>query len=361
MYEEDEFDSIDRRTAGRSGSYGKRAGTPRPGDTASQRSTNARLNGSTARLPTVKSRGTLRRDDADVTRPQASQKAASSRENPSRSSAHSQSARSGAQRHSSNPQPPQRVKRGVPVVAVILVAILFAGIGAGVTYLVLQGQVAQAKKDAASAQSQASTLSQQIAQMQTNNTSEESSEDGESSSSDDSGSSNNSSSSKSTAGVEDPWLSSGKLFTSGDSVLDQEVKAFCDSKADTSMDLETASYNVYTGIAWSEYVERDDAQNPSGPDWRTEYARKYYEHDCSGNCYEFAAFLSFCLQYLGYSDAHAEGVLVELQSGGWGDHGVVFVTSADGVESYCDTARGTNGWMLPVGTYNLKLQDFENA
>lgn len=161
-------------------------------------------------------------------------------------------------------------------------------------------------------------------------------------------------------GVKDPWLKSG-VFSSGDETLDEEVKTFCDGIANTDMDLATAALEVYKGVAWSEYVERDDAQHPAGPDWRIEYARKYYEHDCSGNCYEFASFLSFCLQYLGYTDAHAEGVLIEKQSGDWGDHGLVFVTNLDGTPSLCDTSKGTDGWMLKDTVYNIQMQDFESA
>ncbi len=341
MYEDEEYDM-------------RRDAASWRGDSGPMDLESARLTGSTARLPTVRSRGTLRRDDADVTRPQAERRRGTRRSSSSHSSAQGRGARSDKQRRS-RLRKSQRTSNGVSFVVLIVAMLLSALLGAGIATLVLNGQVSQAKEDAASAQSQASALSQQLSQLQTS----EATSTSENTKSDDKNGSTVSSAS--TDGVEDPWLSSGELYTTGDSVLDQEVKAFCDSKCDTSMDLATASYNVYTGIAWSEYVERDEAQHPSGANWRTEYARMYYEHDCSGNCYEFAAFLSFCLQYLGYSDAHAEGVLVELQSGGWGEHGVVYVTSAEGAECYCDTSRGTDGWMLPVGTYNLKLQDLETA
>ena len=127
------------------------------------------------------------------------------------------------------------------------------------------------------------------------------------------------------------------------------------------MDIDTAALEVYKGIAWSDYVERDEAQHPSGKDWRIVYARQYYENDCSGNCYEFAAFLGYCLQYLGFDDAHAEVILIELESGDWGDHGIVFVTNTDGTSCICDTSRGTNGWMLKDTVYNMEIQDVENA
>ncbi len=165
---------------------------------------------------------------------------------------------------------------------------------------------------------------------------------------------------KTSSGVKSPWTDSG-TFATGDASLDEDVKEFCDGIATTDMDNETALLEVYKGVAWSEYVERDDAQHPSGKDWRIEYAHKYYDHDCSGNCYEFAAFLSYCLQYMGLEDAHAEGIVLELQSGGWGDHGIVLVTNTDGEACLCDTSLGTNGWMLPETAYNMQIQDFENA
>lgn len=161
-------------------------------------------------------------------------------------------------------------------------------------------------------------------------------------------------------GVDDPWVASGK-FTTGDTVLDGEVKAFCDSKVDTSMDLLDAAFEVYLGVAWSDYVERDAAQHPAGADWRTKFARMYYENGCSGNCYEFATFLSYCMRYLGFDDATAEGIVLELQSGDSGDHCVVFLTNTDGSERMLDTARGSDGWMLTRDVYNYSLLDFENA
>lgn len=159
-------------------------------------------------------------------------------------------------------------------------------------------------------------------------------------------------------GTKSPWISEGGL-SSGDETLDNEVKAFCDARTDSSMSQDAAALEVYKGVAWSEYVERDNAQHPSGPNWRIEYARQYYENDCTGNCYEFAAFLSYCLQYLGYSDARAEGVGIQLESGMLGDHGLVFVTNTDGSACLCDTARGTDGWMIPADSYNMEIMNFE--
>ena len=162
------------------------------------------------------------------------------------------------------------------------------------------------------------------------------------------------------SGVKSPWTKSG-TFTSGDATLDDEVKEFCDKSVSKDMQYDEALQKVYTDIAWSDYVERDEAQHPAGKNWRLEMARQYYENNCSGNCYEFAAFLAYCLQYMGLEDAHAEGVLIQMQSGGWGDHGVVYVTSPEGVPSICDTARGLDAWLIKESSYNVQIQDFENA
>lgn len=254
-----------------------------------------------------------------------------------------------------------RRRGGVPILVVILLVLVSIVASVLITRAVMMQKVNEAQQETAVAKSQVSTLTQQLAALSEKNNSTTSSSTQDEDKDEDGNTEEAETKKKSdSGGVEDPWLKAG-TYTSGDTVLDSEVKAFCDSKVNTSMDLDTALLEVYKGIAWSEYVERDEAQNPSGKDWRTQYARMYYEYGCSGNCYEFAAFLSFCLQYLGLEDATAEGVLVQLQGGGWGDHGIVYVTNTDGSACICDTARGTDGWMIPQGTYNVQIQDFENA
>lgn len=254
-----------------------------------------------------------------------------------------------------------RKSRGVPIIIVILLILVSIAASVLITRAVMMPKIEEAQQEATVAKSQLSTLSQQLSTLSQNSEKETSTSSSAKDSTEDSKKEESDTSKSSSAnGVEDPWLKSG-TYTSGDSVLDTEVKAFCDSLVNTSMNLDTAALEVYKGIAWSEYVERDEAQNPSGKDWRTQFARMYYENGCSGNCYEFAAFLMYCLQYLGFDDAVAEGVLVQLQAGGWGDHGIVYVTNTDGSASICDTARGTDGWMIPQGTYNVQIQDFENA
>ena len=304
------------------------------------------------------------RDSQSRPRSAANARNAKPRRSNAQHTASTKSARDG--RHAANPQrkkgrPPRR-RSGVPVVVVILLVIITGVASVLITRAVLSPQITTAQREAESAKSQISTLTKQLEKM--SGTSKQGDSSGSNSS--DSTSANDSSSStdskkSTTEGVEDPWVESG-TYTSGDAVLDGEVKAFCDSIADkSSMDQDTALLEVYKAIAWSDYVERDSAQQPSGKNWRTEFARMYYENNCSGNCYEFASFLSFCLQYLGLSDATSEGVLVQLQEGGWGDHGIVFVTNTDGSKCICDTARGVNAWMIPESSYNVQIQDFENA
>jgi hypothetical protein len=159
--------------------------------------------------------------------------------------------------------------------------------------------------------------------------------------------------------VEDPWVESG-YYTSGDKKLDEEVKEFCDAYASTDDSREDAALSMYQALAWADYVERDDAQEPAGPNWRNTYAHQYFENNNSGNCYEFAAALMYCLRYMGYEDAQAEAILILLQSGSWGDHGIVFVTDDNGNPAMCDTARGIDGWMIGTDTYTYKVEDVEN-
>ncbi len=311
-------------------------------------------------------------------RPQAQRRREPQRRKASNRAAGVEPARRGPNRHKPQPTRRQREKSGVrvPLIPALLVLVTCVVLTAFITRAVVSGTMTSKSTSAAtqSAQPSAGTSGTGQADQQapvevkdtTNNGSSSSTNSSTNAStsttnSNKNGSSNSTTSSKSsTTGVKDPWVTSG-TYTTGDAELDEKVKAFCDSHADSSMDLETALLEVYKGVAWSEYVERPDAQKPAGKDWRIEYAHKYYDHDCSGNCYEFAAFLSYCLQYMGLSDAHAEGVLVEKQSGSWGDHGLVYVTNTDGTECLCDTSLGTNGWMLKATAYNVQFQDFENA
>lgn len=266
--------------------------------------------------------------------------------------------------HASNERHPKKQALGVPASLVIVLVLLSVAASSLVTFFVLKPRIETAEREAVAAKEETKAVRSQITTL----TSElqrqaEAAAEAQEALAAKNGSSNSSKDKKDqngAEGVDDSWLESGS-YTTGDKILDTEVKAYCDSIADPSMGLENGAFEVYKAIAWSDYVERENAQHPSGADWRIVYARQFYENGCSGNCYEFAAFLAYCFQYLGLSDAHAEGALIQLESGSWGDHGLVYLTYTDGSACLCDTALGTDGWMLSAGAYNVQIQDFENA
>ncbi|MBQ9057572.1 MAG: hypothetical protein IJ125_00115 [Atopobiaceae bacterium] len=158
-------------------------------------------------------------------------------------------------------------------------------------------------------------------------------------------------------GVESPWTASGR-FSTGNSVLDNYIKDFCDTYTIAGGSYAESAYNAYLNLSWSEYVERVNNQSPWGEGWDVEYALQYFEEGNTGNCYNFAAMDEYILKYFGYEDAEAEPCLVLLQSDTWGDHGLVFVTNRlDG--SYClvDAARSSNGWMLDTNLYTYDVRN----
>lgn len=219
----------------------------------------------------------------------------------------------------------------VPPLALLLVGVALA---VAAVLAVMNPRLASARKEAQAAQARSEQLSREVSEL------------------------NDQIALFSDVGVESPWTASGK-FTSGDDTLDQEVKVFCDANSGSATTKEEAAFSVYMAIVGSDYVERDNAQEPGGDGWRAKYARQYFETDDSGNCYEFACAIMYCLRYLGYPDAKAEYVVVELQSGAWGEHGLCFVTNTDGQACFIDSSRGTNGWMLGTDAYNYQIRDVE--
>ena len=196
----------------------------------------------------------------------------------------------------------------------------------------------------------ASTTTQEPMQVQQGDSSAQAA-----SSSDSSAQSASASSTDSGEGVEDPWTENGR-FSTGDSELDELVKAFCDEHSDSSKSAAENAKNAYQEAVWRDYVEDDTNQEPVGPDWDIEYAKQSLKKG-SGNCYEFAAVDEYILKYFGYSDAQAEPCLVLKQSGDWGDHGLTFVTDTDGRKCMLDSSFGANGWMLDADSYSLQLVD----
>lgn len=163
-------------------------------------------------------------------------------------------------------------------------------------------------------------------------------------------------------GVASPWTDSG-YFTSGDDTLDRYIKEFCDQNSTDGATFDENAYTVNQVVAQSDYVERANNQSPWGTEWSIEYAKQFFEEGNSGNCYNFAAVTQFVLRYFGYSDAEGQPCIVRLQSGDWGDHGLVFVTNkVDGTRCLVDDAMGSNGWMLDINAYDYDVRNIaQNA
>ena len=161
-------------------------------------------------------------------------------------------------------------------------------------------------------------------------------------------------------GVVSPWTESG-YFSTGDSELDNYIKKMCD---DHSTEGETFDKNAYATFIWlsqdTDYVERAENQSPYGVGWDAEYAKQFFEKNNSGNCFNFVAVAQYMLRYFGYSDAEAQPCVVELESGNWGDHGLVFLTNkVDGKRCLVDVALSSDGWMLDINAYNYDIRNIE--
>ena len=158
-----------------------------------------------------------------------------------------------------------------------------------------------------------------------------------------------------SGGVEDPWSPTG-YFTTGDAELDQLVKNYCDSQTQDGLDAGDNAYYTYLHISWIDYVENDQNQRPWDVegDWRITYAKQCFTN-MTANCYEFAAAIQYIMRYYGYADAIAEPCLVLRQSGNWGDHGLVFLTSLDGRQCLIDASLSSNGWLLPASSLSYTL------
>lgn len=156
-------------------------------------------------------------------------------------------------------------------------------------------------------------------------------------------------------GVDDPWVASGR-FSTGDAELDQMVKGFCDSNSRADLNAADNAFNVYCYAVWAEFVERENNQHPTGPDWDKVYAKQALSGN-GVNCFEQVAVAEYILKYFGYADAQAEPCFILRQSGEYGDHGLLYVTDLDGRKCLCDPAFGANGWMLDAGIYTVKVMD----
>ncbi len=160
-----------------------------------------------------------------------------------------------------------------------------------------------------------------------------------------------------TQGVESPWTEDGR-FSTGDSALDNYIKQLCDEHSTAGASYDKNAYDTYIYVSRTDYVERKNNQSPWGPTWDIEYAKQYFEEGNKGNCYNFCAVYEYLLKYFGYSDAEAEPCVVKLDSGSWGDHGLVFLTNkVDGKRCLVDGALSANGWMLDINAYDYDVRN----
>ena len=158
-------------------------------------------------------------------------------------------------------------------------------------------------------------------------------------------------------GVESPWTDDGR-FSTGDSALDNYIKQLCDEHSTAGASFDKNAYDAYIYVSRTDYVERKNNQSPWGPTWDIEYAKQYFDEGNKGNCYNFCAVYEYILKYFGYSDAEAEPCVVKLDSGSWGDHGLVFVTNkVDGKRCLVDGALSANGWMLDINAYDYDVRN----
>jgi len=158
-------------------------------------------------------------------------------------------------------------------------------------------------------------------------------------------------------GVASPWTDDG-TFSTGDSTLDAYIKDVCDKHSTDGSTYEENAYETYIYVSRTDYIERQNNQSPWGPTWDIEYAKQYFEEGNTGNCYNYAAVVEYVLKYFGYSDAESEPCVVALESGAWGDHGLVFVTNKkDGKRCIIDSSLSANGWMLDIDSYQYDIRN----
>lgn len=163
-------------------------------------------------------------------------------------------------------------------------------------------------------------------------------------------------------GVEDPYTYTG-YFTTGNDELDQQVKAFCDSIGDPTLEARDNAKKVFDAIAQkSDYTVRAYADKPGGPEWYRVCGEQYFASAKpdegkagSGDYYDYASAVCWCLRYFGFSDALA----VPLTNEAGTDYGkaVVVVTDISDTLCVCDPSRPYDGWMLDAYAQNLVIEN----
>ena len=163
-------------------------------------------------------------------------------------------------------------------------------------------------------------------------------------------------------GVESPYTYSG-YFSTGNDELDLQIKTFCDAIADPTLEARDNAKKVFEKIAQnSTYVMRSMSDLPGGPEWYLVCAEQYFASATpdqglpgSGDYYDYAAAISYCLKYFGFSDALAIP-LTDTTGTSYGQAAVI-VTDVSGTPCICDPSKPYAGWMLDSYTQNLTVQN----
>lgn len=168
---------------------------------------------------------------------------------------------------------------------------------------------------------------------------------------------------QSYVGVPDPWVMTGN-FTIGDPELDAQIKEFCDAFSGEGTSSEVAAQTVYNNIVWGNYTPREAGQQPRGKDWSWVAARLYFDaarpeegEAGDGDYYEYAAALTCCLRYFGYTYVTALPVVSWDEWGNQTGSAICYVMDEAGVRYVCDPSQGTLGWMLDAATQDIVVDD----
>ena len=165
------------------------------------------------------------------------------------------------------------------------------------------------------------------------------------------------------AGLEDKWLASG-LFTTGNKELDAQVRDFCDALTVEGSSARDNANSVFNTIVWSQYEERGPNEQPSGTEWTIASARHYFStaspadgQPGSGDVYDFAAAISFCLRYFGFYDAYAIPIVKGTLATGQTNSALVVVSDEEGRPCVCDPTLAAEGFMLDRGLYTIVVDN----
>lgn len=165
-------------------------------------------------------------------------------------------------------------------------------------------------------------------------------------------------------GVEDKWVPEG-VFTTGNRELDQQVKQFCDALTVEGASVRENAHTAYNTIVWSNYEDRSADEAPTGNDWAINAAQHFFSTgdpekgiSGTGDVYEFAAAVGFCMRYFGFYDAITVPVIGSVSSGSSSGGGaLVLVSDEYGQPCVCDPQLTGDGWMLDRELYDIVVDD----